>query len=78
MIIFDYILLAVSIILIILIIFQPSRDNINDAFNGGSSELFKNQKQRGSQLFLARFTLFLVASFIVLSYVASVVFSERI
>ncbi len=76
--IYDYILLIVSTMLIILIIFQPSKDNINDAFSGSTNELFKNQKQRGSQLFLARLTLFFVASFIVLTYVTSVVFAERL
>ncbi len=76
--IFDYILLIVSTMLIILIIFQPSKDNINDAFSGGTTELFKNQKQRGSQLFLARVTLLFVTSFIALSYVVSIVFAERI
>ncbi len=75
--IFDYLLLIVSTMLIILVIFQPSKDNINDAFSGGTNELFKNQKQRGSQLFLARATLFFVTAFIVLTYVTAIVFDQR-
>ena len=55
----DYFVLAVSILLIIIVMMQTSKDDINDAFNGGKTDLFKNQKTRGSELFLQRSTLVL-------------------
>ena len=48
--IFDILLLIVSIILIVLVLLQSSKDDINDAFSGGKSELFKNQKSNGFNL----------------------------
>ena len=43
----DYILLVLAIALIAVVMMQNSKDDINDAFNGSKSELFKNQKTRG-------------------------------
>ncbi len=43
---------------------QNSKDDINDAFNGSKSELFKNQKTRGVELVLQRTTLVLGILFI--------------
>lgn len=48
--------LIVSILLIAIVMMQNSKDDINDAFNGSKSELFKNQKTRGIELFLQRGT----------------------
>lgn len=60
----DYFVLAVSILLIIIVMMQTSKDDINDAFNGGKTDLFKNQKTRGSELFLQRSTLVLAIVYI--------------
>lgn len=67
----DYIVLILSIALIAIVMMQDSKDDINDAFNGSKSELFKNQKTRGLELVLQRTTLVLGALFIV-SVVTSV------
>ena len=50
----DYILLVLAIALIVVVMMQNSKDDINDAFNGSKSELFKNQKTRGIELVLQR------------------------
>ena len=55
----DYIVLVLSIALITIVMMQNSKDDINDAFNGSKSELFKNQKTRGVELLLQRVTIVL-------------------
>lgn len=60
----DYIVLILSIALIAIVMMQDSKDDINDAFNGSKSELFKNQKSRGLELVLQRTTLVLGILFI--------------
>ena len=50
---------------------QNSKDDINDAFNGSKSELFKNQKTRGIELVLQRATIVIAVLFVV-SVVTSV------
>ena len=58
--------LIFAILLIIIVMFQDSKDDINDAFNGSKSDLFKNQKTRGVELFMQRTTLVLAVIFIAL------------
>ena len=48
----DYFVLVISILMIIVVMLQSSKDDINDAFNGSKTELFKDQKTRGIELFL--------------------------
>lgn len=60
----DYIVLVLSIALIAIVMMQNSKDDINDAFNGSKSELFKNQKTRGVELLLQRVTIVLGVLFI--------------
>ncbi len=60
----DYIVLVLSIALIAIVMMQNSKDDINDAFNGSKSELFKNQKTRGVELLLQRVTIVLGALFV--------------
>lgn len=60
----DYIVLILSIFLVAIVMMQNSKDDINDAFNGSKSELFKNQKTRGAELFLQRATAILGVLFI--------------
>jgi preprotein translocase subunit SecG len=61
----DYIILVISIFLIVIVMMQNSKDDINDAFNGSKSELFKNQKTRGLELVLQRTTAVLAVLFVV-------------
>lgn len=60
----DYIVLVLSIALIAIVMMQNSKDDINDAFNGSKSELFKNQKTRGVELLLQRVTIVLGVLFV--------------
>jgi preprotein translocase subunit SecG len=53
----DWLLLVVSVLLIGLVMIQESKDDVKNTFSGEKSELFKNQKQRGPELFFARVTL---------------------
>jgi len=44
---YDYILLVVSILMILLVVVQSSKEDGMSAFTGEKSDLFANQKQRG-------------------------------
>jgi preprotein translocase subunit SecG len=50
----DFIALIVTILLITVVLLQQSSDDISDAFSGEKSDLFKNRKTRGFDLFLTR------------------------
>ncbi len=65
--------LIVSLLLIAIVMMQNSKDDINDAFNGSKSELFKNQKTRGIELFLQRGTAVLGIIFIILVVICNVI-----
>ncbi|MCR5349502.1 MAG: preprotein translocase subunit SecG [Acholeplasmatales bacterium] len=62
----DIFVLIFAILLIIIVMLQDSKDDINDAFNGSKSDLFKNQKTRGVELFMQRTTFALAVIFIAL------------
>lgn len=62
----DIFVLIVAILLIIIVMLQSSKDDINDAFNGSKSDLFKNQKTRGVELFMQKGTAVLAIVFIAL------------
>lgn len=61
----DYIVLVISVFLIVIVMMQNSKDDINDAFNGSKTELSKNQKTRGLDLVLQRGTIIISILFIV-------------
>jgi len=67
----DWIILVISVFLIAIVMMQNSKDDINDAFNGSKSELFKNQKTRGPELWLQRSTAVLAVLFVI-AVIASV------
>ena len=62
----DIFICIVSILLIIIVMLQSSKDDINDAFNGSKSDLFKEQKVRGVELFMQRATMIIAIVFVVL------------
>lgn len=64
--IIDIFVAIVAVMLIIIIMMQNSKDDINDAFNGSKTELFKNQKTRGAELIIQRATAVIAILFIVL------------
>ncbi len=67
-----WLLFAISILLIMIVMLQESKDDVKNTFSGEKSDLFKNQKQRGSELMLARITLGLSISFAVVAILAIV------
>jgi len=50
----DYFALIAGILLALVVLLMHSQDDIKDAFSGEKSELFKNRKTRGLELFLHR------------------------
>ena len=71
----DIFVALVAILLIAVVVLQASKDDINDAFNGSKSELFKDQKARGIELFMQRTTAILAVMFVALVIVSVVVHS---
>ncbi|NLG81103.1 MAG: preprotein translocase subunit SecG [Bacilli bacterium] len=65
----DYLLLINSLILIMFVALQEAKGDLGEALTGANTELFKNQKERGIELFLSRGTLITVVLFIVLALV---------
>jgi preprotein translocase subunit SecG len=51
-----WVLFVISLILITLVMVQESKDDVKNTFSGEKSDLFKNQKQRGAELFMSRLT----------------------
>lgn len=60
MIFIDYIAILATVFLIITVLLQQSSDNISDAFSGEKSELFKERRTRGLELFLSRSSYILI------------------
>jgi preprotein translocase subunit SecG len=68
----DWLLLGISVLLIALVMLQESKDDVKNTFSGEKSELFKNQKQRGPELFMNRLTLGMSVVFAVVTILALV------
>ncbi|MBN2504628.1 MAG: preprotein translocase subunit SecG [Bacilli bacterium] len=66
----DWLLLSVSVLLIALVMLQESKDDVKNTFSGEKSELFKNQKQRGPELLMARITMGMTVVFAALAILA--------
>ena len=66
------ILLVLSAIIIVLVLMQSSKStDVNNIMSGGTSDLFKNRKERGSELVISRLTLILGLAFLVICLVLS-------
>jgi len=65
--IIDILLIIVSIILVILVAMQNSKDDLGSALTGASSELFKHQKERGAEVYIVRATYACSIAFIALA-----------
>lgn len=66
----ETILLVISVLLIVIVLFQSNKATDTGNLTGGGNEiLFKNMKERGLELFISRFTLALGIAFFVLSLV---------
>ena len=70
----DWFILIVSIALIVIVMLQNSKDDINDAFSGSKTDLFKNQKTRGIDLLLERTTIGVAVVFFVLVIITACVY----
>lgn len=70
----DWFILVISLFLIVIVMMQNSKDDINDAFSGSKTDLFKNQKIRGIDLVLERATLVLAVAFFVLIIIAACIY----
>ncbi len=69
----DYIILVVVAGLIVLVALQASKTDVSSALSGTSSDLFKNQKERGSDLLLVRATFVFSALFIILLLIRTLI-----
>ncbi len=66
------VLLVVCAILIVLVLMQSSKStDVNNIMSGGTSDLFKNRKERGSELVISRLTLILGLTFVITCLVIS-------
>lgn len=65
--IIDYAMIIVSIVIIILVALQNSKDDLGSALTGGNSELFKHQKERGAEVYIVRVTYTFAIAFITLA-----------
>lgn len=68
----DYILLAISVLLIVIIVLQSPKDDVNSAFSGEKSELFANQKQRGIEKAISVVTSVLSIGFFVVAFLIAI------
>jgi len=68
----DWLLLFISVLLIALVMLQESKDDVKNTFSGEKSELFKNQKQRGPELFMNLMTMGMSVVFAVVTILALV------
>ena len=72
--IIQIILLVICAVLIFLVLLQSAKSaDINSIMSGGTSDLFKNRKERGTELVISRLTLILglvfVATCLVISFI---------
>lgn len=66
----ETILLIISLLLIAIVLLQSGKaSDVSQIISGGNETLFKNQKERGSELFISRLTLVLGIAFFILSFV---------
>lgn len=66
----EKILLVISILLITIVLLQSSKaEGAAQILSGNSTDLFKNRKERGSELIITRITFILGLLFFVISLV---------
>ena len=62
----DVVLLVVSVLLITIVLLQSGKaEGASQIITGGSGDLFKNRKERGSELVISRATIILGIVFFV-------------
>jgi len=66
----ETILLIVSVLIIAVVLLQGAKaSDGSQIITGGNEALFQNMKERGFELFISRFTLFLGIIFFVISLI---------
>ena len=66
----ETVLLIISVLLIVLVLLQSNKASIGgQIISGGNTDLFSNQKERGSELLISRITLVLGAAFFIISFI---------
>lgn len=64
-------LLIISILLIVIVLLQSSKaEGAAQIISGSTSELFTHRKERGSELFITRFTWILGLAFFIICLVS--------
>lgn len=69
---YDWILLVVSILMILIIVIQSSKEDASRAFSGEKSDLFANKKQRGLEKVINQTTTVLSIVFFLLTILVAV------
>lgn len=67
----ETLIIILSILLITIVLLQSGKAEGASQVFGGSSDLFNNRKERGSELFISRLTLVLGASFFIVCLIMS-------
>lgn len=63
-------LIVISILLIVIVLLQSGKaSEAGQIITGGNETLFRNQKERGSELFISRLTMTLGVLFFVISFI---------
>ena len=66
--------LIVAILLIIIVLLQSGKaESASQIISGGNLDLFNKRKERGSELFISRFTMLLGVIFFVLTIIMDVI-----
>jgi preprotein translocase subunit SecG len=60
------VLIIICILLIALVLLQAGKVSDGDIFTGSNSELYKNRKERGGELFITRLTFFLGCAYFII------------
>ena len=68
----ETLIIIISILLIAIVLLQSGKaEGASQSLGGGSSDLFNNRKERGSELFITRLTAVLGAAFMVIALIMS-------
>ena len=67
------VVLIVSVLLIAIVLLQSNKaEGASQIISGGNSDLFRERKERGSELFISRLTFLLGASFFIICVVMNI------
>ncbi len=62
-------LIIICILLIAIVLLQAGKVEEGNMFTGSKSDLFKNRKERGGELFITRLTLLLGCTYFILCFI---------